>query len=1421
MRHPFGEFSLSKVISNDSFKQFLSLFVSAGKVNNANKNFLFKSCAIVLLNKANSNHIRFPNSLTSCLRKNLCNCLSNSPCNSPSNRPFNIPSNSPSNRINIIKREDFESLESILRADLILLCGDVELNPGPHLHSSTSNNQRPSSTSTSATPTTTSATTTWSSATTEPSNQTLRQRSALQVTSMNVRGLGDTKKVRHLVNNCYKLCSKAKDNVFMFQETYVTSLSLLNYIWRGEFHLTPGLGNSVGCITLLSAPFKVIYKVDIANRGHILAVTRNNINKADFILVNIYAPNGLDNQKTDFFEEVVNKTGEARTLYDCSTVILAGDLNIVFKSDEVKNRNLSAPEIRVANIIKQSLNSIDLIDGWDRAAVKSFTWTATRNGRQSFSILDRILFSDGKLVLKDKSANWALSISDHAAVTALFDPPDNQPNDRTFVSRLDPNALDDPECVALMNASYEELMANALPTWDPHTALEYCKMSIRTAANMATGKMKAGYRDQESILNEDINKIITDLSEMDDSAADYALYINKLDDLRALKRQLISKIGTKLERRTARKWYNEGELSNKYFFNLLNRKSNDEINSIMVDGEESTDKQVIEDSVRSFYKNLYENIDDSLTANDEFFNLIDRVDPNRAAELTVDFTLEELYETLSHCTDSAPGPDGIPYSYLKHYWQSFGPILLKAWKFSLQTQALPPSHKISFLRLIPKVGKDSRLIGNLRPITLSNTDHKLITKAYSKRLTAIVSDLIGQEQTAYIPGRLINDNIRSMLMTLDLANSDNDVDGSIISLDAKKAFDSVDHRYIARCLEAFGLANFVPIFRVLYKELRSDIILNGKVINGYQILKGVKQGDALSCILFIMCIEPLIRNIKNNPRIQPITSTKMEINIPKVYTYADDVNVVTRTNDVSVQEVFNEYQRLTNVSGLVLNAEKTEILRFKKLNRRERNYQFRYNNNNFVIASKDRIKINGIIFHQDTAKREDLNVEKVEAAMTTHLRQWSRRHLTLLGKILILKTFAISQAIYLMQSLTLSDNSIKRMNMTVFKFLWNKNFNAPKAPDRLRRSIVTTSTDAGGFGMIDLNVLQRSLDLRSYGRLLESKHPFLGQLTEIVKSSGFFNVSVQGALIDGKLRASIKLINDQRRQILGWPREHLLNEANLIRAIHDTKLVTVLTPAGRNSLTAFSILSRNRRIRISELTANEITNLARHFSYPELPPILASIRGNPVPLNNSGILAHDLYPTKDKRVLKLSTLTSKDFRKISSVPEDELICLYKSGMVLQPGEVLHWTRRVKKLTSTRHKNIILRVAHGDLYTNDRLCRFGLLNEPKCFHCDEPIETLTHRLLTCSFASRAWQSLNNRLRDLGLSEVGNLTVENILGAGEQLTKIDLAIRAELTIRLASGNNIGSCPNVIVTNALKMIALGENLPLELRRAFQNIT
>lgn len=101
----------------------------------------------------------------------------------------------------------------------------------------------------------------------------------------------------------------------------------------------------------------------------------------------------------------------------------------------------------------------------------------------------------------------------------------------------------------------------------------------------------------------------------------------------------------------------------------------------------------------------------------------------------------------------------------------------------------------SVICLLEKKGKDKRLIQNLCPISLSNCDIKVITKAITKRTQSFISESLNPHQTAYIKGRQVHDNLR----LIDLVKSycsDHKIDGYLVSLDAKKAFDSVDRSLV-------------------------------------------------------------------------------------------------------------------------------------------------------------------------------------------------------------------------------------------------------------------------------------------------------------------------------------------------------------------------------------------------------------------------------------------------------------------------------------------------------------------------------------------------------------------------------------------------------------------------------------------------
>ena len=84
---------------------------------------------------------------------------------------------------------------------------------------------------------------------------------------------------------------------------------------------------------------------------------------------------------------------------------------------------------------------------------------------------------------------------------------------------------------------------------------------------------------------------------------------------------------------------------------------------------------------------------------------------------------------------------------------------------------------------------------NWRPITLSNCDAKIITKALAIRMSNVINEIIVNTQTAYVRGRSVIDNLSSIAFMNDHCRNEN-VESVMVSLDAKKAFDSVDHGYV-------------------------------------------------------------------------------------------------------------------------------------------------------------------------------------------------------------------------------------------------------------------------------------------------------------------------------------------------------------------------------------------------------------------------------------------------------------------------------------------------------------------------------------------------------------------------------------------------------------------------------------------------
>ena len=1226
------------------------------------------------------------------------------------------------------------------------------------------------------------------------------KRESILVITHNVRGLGDEKKLRHLLHYLQQRKSgKNLDFISCLQETYIEKAGKIPYIWRGNYFLTPGNGHSCGCLTLLSPHLNILDSRNLGSRGHILACQKSGDQGVTYIVANIYAPNPNSNEKIEFFNGVFDVIAEFQERHNCENLFVMGDFNLTFKASEMRNRNYTMQEQRVARIVKSRIEELELKDIWD--SYVGFTWR--RPNTDTFSTIDRILYTSRTLGTEKSVENWALSCSDHAAVETSFFLVEAKIRNRSKITRLDPSLAKETWSKLEIERKFNEMFATVDVDWDPHMKLEFAKVCIRSVVEQTQAERKRNEKSEEDEINEELDTAIAKLGTGALTGNRKLNLIDHVEHLRNRKQELVNLKGERLATRLGTKWYNEGEKSTRYFLRLLNRAIPDDFKSITSSAGEGevTDPERIEAEIVQYYRKLYESYDKTelitMENDDEFFKELNQVSVDESRELTKPISLAELTSTLHTCRDSAPGPDGIPYSILGLLWPIYGNLLLDAWNHSVRIGNLPPSHKVSYLKLIPKVGKDLKELTNWRPITLSNCDHKLITKSLANRLCKAASPVIRDRQTAYLKGRLINDNIRAMLSTINITNLEERCEGLLISLDAKKAFDSVEHSYIERCLKELGCESFIPVLRLLYSELETSINVNGRIVKGFRILRGVKQGDSLSCILFIICMEPLLRNIECNVDIAPITSEALG-NLPKVYAYADDVNGTINDTPAGVQAVFSEYEKLTKRSGLWLNADKTEVMRLG-INE-PKTFNVMYMGQQFEIRTKNKIKINGVLLQRDERALVEENVRTAMTKMDKFFRAWSRRNLSTLGRIVITKTFGISQLIFLMQSLELKSEHFKAINALLYKYIWNRHYLAAKAPERIKREIMTKPINKGGYGMLDIVALDDSLKLKALGRLATSSHPFLMLLKDKCNFEDFFQPSCPNRL-ESVLNKGIELLKLDRDKL--WDNKFLKNSTSLLQEIKTMSIGKVVNQQGRLSI-PFFLIRRRGVTRIADLTPRDLNELERYIENRKL-PLIRQARMLP-PLNNVTDIKMSIAI---KGVFKeLGRCTSKEIRE-SRMSLDPIL-EYKLGVTLTSAEAASWGYKLSKLTSIRHRVTLLRVAHGEFYTKDKLHRYNLTDDNSCPRCGE-VETLVHKFVECEYIARIWQyaSLTSNYPSASNGH-RQVTYKSILGGHVESTMTVLTLNAEILLKISylkDEQNYLVHPKTFVKNCLKAIERNE--------------
>ena len=117
-----------------------------------------------------------------------------------------------------------------------------------------------------------------------------------------------------------------------------------------------------------------------------------------------------------------------------------------------------------------------------------------------------------------------------------------------------------------------------------------------------------------------------------------------------------------------------------------------------------------------------------------------------------------------------------------------------------------------------------------------------------------------------------------------------------------------------------GICKWIQTF---YKNIKSTVLVNGQCANWFNIERGCRQGDPISPYIFILCVEILAISIRENKQIKGITVNNVE---HKISQFADDMQLMNPGDKISFEKSIELISKFGRVSGLFLNAEKTNVV---------------------------------------------------------------------------------------------------------------------------------------------------------------------------------------------------------------------------------------------------------------------------------------------------------------------------------------------------------------------------------------------------------------------------------------------------------------------------------------------------------------
>ncbi|GJY41443.1 hypothetical protein Tco_0428713 [Tanacetum coccineum] len=459
-----------------------------------------------------------------------------------------------------------------------------------------------------------------------------------------------------------------------------------------------------------------------------------------------------------------------------------------------------------------------------------------------------------------------------------------------------------------------------------------------------------------------------------------------------------------------------------------------------------------------------------------------------ATNMVRNVTPQEVKEALfSMGDDKSPGPDGYTACFFKAAWEVVADDVTNAICEFFRNGNLLKELNHTIIALIPKVKSPTR-VNDYRPISCCNVLFKCISKIIANRIKHSLKFLISPNQSAFIPGRSITDNI---LLTQELMHNyhlDRGTPRCAFKVDIQKAYDTVDWEFLRRILHGFGFhARMIAWIMECVTTTSYSICVNGSLHGYFRGKRGLRQGDPLSPYLFTLVMEVLTLMLQRRVHESQVFTyhrfcSKLElINL----CFADDLFLFAYGDVHSASIIKEALEEFKGASGLtpslpkstayfcnVLNHVKLSILQILPFE-----------------EGKLPVKYLGVPLVSSRLLIRDC-VELIDRVQT-RIQDWKNKSLSAAGRLQLIRSVLGAMHIYWASVFILPSRVLLNIEQLMRGFLWSPS-SLKKGRSKVAWEVVCLPKNEGGLGIRRLEVFNSALMIAHIWKLLSLKESLWG-----------------------------------------------------------------------------------------------------------------------------------------------------------------------------------------------------------------------------------------------------------------------------------------------------------------------------------------